>query len=77
MMNNEPITLEQIKELVEKLEPKTVFLNQKTYDLVIEKIDFEPSNVVINNFLPDNQAMIMNNKQMEEMKKGFFKPKFK
>jgi hypothetical protein len=75
MLNNEPITLEKLQKLVEQLKPKTVFLNQKTYDSVVQQIDFKPSNVTINNFIPDNQAIVMNNKQMEDMQKGFFKPK--
>jgi SpoU rRNA methylase family enzyme len=76
MLNNEPITVDKLKELVELLEPKTVFLNQKTFDSLIQQIDFEPTNIVVNNFIPDNQAIIMNRKQLEEMKKGYFKPMF-
>jgi hypothetical protein len=72
VLNNEPITLEKLKELAERIRPKTVFLNQKTYDSVMKIIDFEPTNLVINNYIPDNQAIVMNGKQLIEMEKGYF-----
>jgi hypothetical protein len=49
-----------------------IFVNKKTYDSIMLEIDFEPSNIVIHNFLPVNQAIIMNEKQLKEMKE--YKP---
>jgi hypothetical protein len=57
---------------VNHIEPKTVYMNQKTLDSVLEKLDFKPSNIVVNNFLPDNQAIVLNETQKENMNKGFF-----
>jgi hypothetical protein len=70
VLNNEPITIEKLKELAESLERRVVFLNQKTHDLVLQQLDFKPTNLVVNNFIPDYQAIIMNGKQLKEMEKG-------
>lgn len=59
MSPNSPITLQDINDMLGKLEPKLVHMNQRTYDIVLQKIDFEPINIVINNHLPDNQAVIL------------------
>jgi hypothetical protein len=71
-LDNKPLTLEDIQKLVEELEPKTIYVNKKTFDLMLEKIDFKPTNVVVNNFIPDNQAIVMTETQKENMNKGFF-----
>lgn len=41
-------------------EYKPVFVNQETYDKVVEKLGYVPENLTVNNFLPDNQAVILN-----------------
>jgi hypothetical protein len=71
-LDNKPLTFEDVKKLVEELEQKTVYINKKTFDLVLENIYFKPSNVVVNNFIPDNQAIVLNETQKENMNKGFF-----
>jgi hypothetical protein len=71
-LDSKPLTLEAIQKLVEELEPKTIYMNKKTFDLILEKIDFKPSNAVVNNFIPDNQAIVMTETQKENMNKGFF-----
>jgi hypothetical protein len=58
--------LKHIKELMGYVELKTIYMNQKTLDSVLEKIDFTPHNITVNNFLPDNQAILMNNEQQEQ-----------
>lgn len=55
-----------------KEEDKTIFINKKTYEIIIEKLGFKPSNLEVNNYLPDNQAILFNEKQLEEM----LKPKY-
>jgi hypothetical protein len=71
MINNESLTFEQVQKLVDLIEPKTVYMNQKTYDGVLERIDFEPTNIIINNYLADNQAIVLNQEQKEKMNKGY------
>jgi hypothetical protein len=71
-LNSKPLTLEDIQKLVDETLPKTIYLNKKTYDLVLEKIDFIPSNMEINNYLPDNQAIVLNETQKRNMNKGLF-----
>lgn len=65
------LTLEDILKAVETFEPKTIYMNQKTYDSVLELIDFVPENVVVTNLLIDNQALILSKRQIENMNKGF------
>lgn len=58
-MNNKPFTLKEINDALGNIEPKIVHVNQKTYDAMLPLLDFEPINVVINNYLPNNQAMVL------------------
>jgi hypothetical protein len=70
-MNNEPLTPKHLQDLIDLVEPKTVYMNQKTYDAILEHIDFEPTNIIINNYLADNQALVLNQEQKEKMNKGY------
>lgn len=47
---------------------KNVYVNRKTYDLVVKKLGLIPSNLFINPYLPDNQALLMG---AEELKYSF------
>ena len=47
---------EEVKSLSED---KVVFVNLKMYNSVIEKLGYEPANLVINPFIEDNQAVII------------------
>lgn len=70
------VTLDDIYKTLEELEPKTVYMNQKTYSKLLEMIDFKPTNVVVvNNFLENNQALVLTETQKENMNKMFFRPK--
>lgn len=75
-MSDNPTTLEDIIKAVEAFEPKTIFMNQKTYHELKMEIDFEPENVAVTNLLSDYQALVLSKRQMENMNKGFgvFKP---
>lgn len=73
-MSNKSFTLEELKKTAELLEHKIIYMNKKTYEEVLLQLDFKPTNVEVNNFLPDNHAIILNENQLNNMKKGFFKP---
>ncbi|MGD6876876.1 hypothetical protein [Bacillus infantis] len=72
MDNSEANTLEQIKDLVDRIEPGQVYVNQNTYDAVLEKLNFKPSDIVVNNFLPDNMVITLNETLKENMNTGLF-----
>lgn len=69
---NIPFTAEELKETMEKLEPKIVHVNRNTYDSILQHLNFEPINLMINNYLANNQALVFNKNQFEEMAK--YKP---
>lgn len=68
-MNNDPLTLEKLQELIELVTPKTVHMNIKTYEAILPHLEFEPTNIEINHYIPDNQAIIINEAKMQRMLK--------
>lgn len=58
-MNNNVITLEGVRKLLSLLQPKEVHINQKTFDAIKPHLEFEPDNLIINNYIPDDQAIVI------------------
>lgn len=59
-MNNKPFTLEEINKLLDDIKkPVDIHMNQKMYDSMLPLLDYEPSNVVISNGIPDNLAIVV------------------
>jgi hypothetical protein len=47
-------------------ENKTVFVSEENYKMIVEKLGYKPSNLVVNKFLPDtNHAIVVDNKQVK------------
>jgi hypothetical protein len=46
-------------------EDKTVYVNKKTYEEVVEKLDYVPSNLKINDCISDNRAVVIPVKEPE------------
>lgn len=61
MISNKSLTWDDIKKAVSttKRSQKRIYMNQKAYDLLLKSIDFNPCNVVVNNYLPDDQAIVV------------------
>jgi hypothetical protein len=53
---------------------KPIYMNQKTYDSVIKEIEFIPTNIHINNLIPDNQAISIDYEQWEKLKTRIYDP---
>jgi hypothetical protein len=57
---NKPFTHKMIQEAMDKINPnKMVHVNQQTYTEMVEKLGFEPVNLIVNNFIPNNKAIII------------------
>lgn len=48
---------------------KEVQANQKTYDLILEKLGFCPTNLKVNNHIPEGQAIILDVAKIKEDEK--------
>lgn len=68
---DDDLVIEDIIKAVETFEPKTIYMNQRTYDSVLELLDFVPENIVVSNLFIDNQALVLSKRQIENMNKGF------
>ena len=68
---NKSFTYEDLEKAMNKLKPKKeVHVNQQTYNEIVEILDSEPLNLKVNNYIPVNQAVILDT---EEMKKNMLK----
>lgn len=68
---NKKFTFDELKEAMNKLKPKKeVHVNQESYGVIVEKIGYAPQSIVINNFIPPNQAIIIDNEQVDMMREG-------
>lgn len=63
-MDINEFTIAKLKEAINKNKPKTVHVNKQTYDEIINQLNFKPKFLIINDFIPNNQAIIID----EEMK---------
>ena len=63
-------TLNKAKELFglsnfyeKESQSKRLYVNQKTYDIVISRLDFKPENLYINNNVPDYKGVVIDPKK--------------
>ena len=46
---------------------KVIFVAKSEYDEIVNKLGYVPSNLKVNNFLPDNKAYVVDLNQMNKM----------
>lgn len=49
----------------------TFYVNKITYDSIVNNLGYEPSNLKVNPYIRDNQAIVIDNMKLED----FMKPK--
>lgn len=55
---------------------KTVIVDEETWNKIVEELGYEPENLKMTNYMPKNQAVIIDNeKELTPFFKGY-KPKF-
>ena len=74
---NKALTLDELNIAMDILKPtKVVYLNQSTYKQVVELLGYKPINLIVNEFIPSNQAIMIDIEETENCKKNLFTPKF-
>lgn len=66
-MDNTPLTLDEINEMLNRMEgiKPDIHMNQKTYDSLDVPDEIVSLNIKINNYLQDNEALVLPAKEKE------------
>lgn len=75
-----PIDLNELKEITKKMDSikpkKDIYVNEDMHKQCIEVLGFWPHNLLINNFVPKNTAIVVDKERMEKMEKDLLRPNF-
>ena len=67
----------KLKEALKDFEPEEkpehyVYVNQWTYEKVVEQLGFTPVNLFVNHYMPGDRAVVVNRASVEELEKKSF-----